>query len=657
MSIIPSRHLFFRVGWFSFLLLFIPFSVLASGIGPVGQAGTPEAAPPTATPFPVWSPPQMPGFLEITNRQLTPDPILPGEEAQVSFQLVAEGDPACLGIPARPADIFVVFDISTSAGNGPTSNWEHTLALTQAWLEQVSRPVYRTPLSAPETSQVGLISSRTGTRGPEPILLQTLTSDYMLLHSEVSSLVPSGDTDIAAGLRMAADELGKSTDDRAKAILLMLHDNVVGNESTLAALDEVKKQFPVFIVINNLNLEAEQQISAELAIQLAPPENVFVDPQPQDLRVLFVRSTGATSYLAAVVHLDESLIPADGVRISEVFSGSMLGGKATWDLAIAQGDRLTLGYKFRALNSLGVQTTLIWLDCNGYIQTTPLSGFDQIQTENGPVPSVTADHPVGVIQTPTPQPLTGQEEESDIGDVSKRPKWAVPGLPGNWGIPLFSLLPWLPDWLWLLLLLLLLLFLLWLLWRWWRSRRRAKPTIHLPPAPPPKALPPIKLVEKKEFGEQLTADWHIEKMVDRADKPVRLMSRKQERENEPARVLPGELKGMRLHTFQIRIKEEDGREIGEADLSVYKLQPSGVMSSDKAILLGYVDTFNIANKKDLERGVADLILDRLEKIARSINVKEIMAPQDNENLVRLFAERGYQASATSSGSPNAVKTL
>jgi len=361
----------------------------------------------TPTPPAAGLPPAVPGVLSIS-RAIDPLFLAPGQEAQVTIQVSGANLAECLGAPARPLDVMLVYDISSSAGSGPGSNWEQTLHLTQALIDQLTQPIYRSRTAAAERSRLGLITSQTAVTGPVPLLLQDLTQDYALARAAIESVVPGGDTDVAAGVRMAADVLSQQPPDRAQAIVLMLHDNVAIDESTIAAVADARgRGGRIYLVANSLNIAPEKQVTPDVAAALVEPGNFFANPQPQELRRLFVAAAeGDPNRAATDVRIVDAYSPAGMVEVSNLSGpgGRVEGDRAVWDIpAVAKGETVVLTYKVRlrpgAQGPVQIVGGVAYIDCNGYLYNT-IAG-EQMEVAPAPTPT-----PVEVpMVTPTPTPV------------------------------------------------------------------------------------------------------------------------------------------------------------------------------------------------------------------------------------------------------------
>jgi len=423
-------------------------------------------------------PPRLPDSVVIT-RQIDPPTLTAGQEARVTLRLSGADLSECRGIPGKPVDVIMVFDISSSAGIGPGSNWESTVAFTRQLLDSLSQPVAQ-DLQTLQPSRVGLITSRTVATGTIPLLQQPLTTDYEIVRAALGNIAIGGDTDIAAGVQLAADTLAKvSAAGRSQAVLLMLHDNVPLTKAALETIGKVRDQgIAVYLVVNPHNIPEENQITAAMAAQAVPAENFFNDPKPDDLRRLFILAT-AGDLQAAVrnFRLVDEWNPAGGIELFDVSGpgGRVEKNRVLWDIPrLGRGETIEIGYQVRVPKGFAEQELRLGsgsagIDCNGYLFNN-LIGADVavvagptatplILPVSTPVPAATptptpTPTPIGALITPAlpPTPTPGA-----LAGVP-RPSQPVFCTARYWWVPAF-LLP-----------LLLLLLVVLLLWLW--SRRQ-----------------------------------------------------------------------------------------------------------------------------------------------------------------------------------------
>ena len=632
-------------------------SAWAAGLRPLPLAqSTTPSPPPGPTPTPTYIPGPVPDSLIVEKR--VDHPVLgPGQETTVELRLNGRSPAACRGIPGRPVDMMMVFDISASAGVGPGSNWERTVGLTQALMDHLARPIYRSPTAPPETSRVGLIGSQTGTMGPEPVLLQALTDDYGLLRSRILGLTPGGDTDLAAGLRMAAQELAQAHDDRAQAIVLMLHDNTAVDESTQAAVDEVQAQgVPVYLVVNSLNIPPEKQLTLDIATQLVPEERVYLDPEPEILYQLFIGATEGSSTLAAAsVHLIEEFAPPGAVQVVEVNGpgGRIEDGRVVWDLTGVEFDEtVELSYRLRLApgvsGNVSIVGGMLWLDCNGYPHSNVAGAL------------------VGATPGPTNTPLVVEVREATLPPLTAPPVTipVVPTAPapGGGGITpprpegglfstLIGLIAGIPDWVWWLLLLLLLLALLaFIVWKLLQRRQPRRGPVIRPPSRPERPVPGVARPPKKPSGVDLLHGWTVERVTDRLGRPLTLRIRPGPEEVHSA------LRAGRNAVLHIRVDEGE-REIGRVRLTIETVEEFNPRT-------GHTDRRHRARiesiavaEPDRRRGVGSLMLERIEALAREYGAREIYGLLEPEDARPFFESHGYQVRLNPQGDREVFKPL
>lgn len=421
----------------------------------------------------------VPNIVQI-ERIPSPLNLVAGQSADVTLRLAGRQDSACLGAPLRAVDAMFVFDTSSSAGQGQGSNWERTQQMTQQLISVMGQPVFRTIVNS-EQSQIGLITIKVGTLGPEPALLSALTDQYQQISTVIANVNASGDTDLSGGIRLAANELSKTQADRAQAIVLMLHDSVAISDRTIAAVQEVEsRNIPVYVVVNSRNI-TENPLTREIAGRLVPDAHIFIDPQSTDLHQLFVRfGQGEATLAARLLHVEERVTPANVVSLSSVIGdGLVRDGAVAWNLpTIDQGAVVEMKYQITwdgsGRDPVTIQTRVDYIDCNGFPYTT-IAPQQQVRTQ---IPSLVtpSSAPFASLEPP---PITPTSES-----VILPPSNSVTGVPNPTTAPTRTPLgpdrersePW-PFWIWWLLLIPLLLFLMWLVLALFRRR--------IPPSPPP----------------------------------------------------------------------------------------------------------------------------------------------------------------------------
>lgn len=445
---------------------------------------------PGSTPVPVLD------MLEVTRRFESPS--VADAQQRVVIELRGQNRPdVCWGAPVRPVDVMLVFDTSSSAGVGPGSNWDQTQQLASTLFTYMQRPIYRqAELDATEQSRIGMITSQTVTTGTQPIVLAPLTTEIDALAATLQAQETTGDTDLQSGLRKAGEELGDAaTPNRARAVLLMLHDSVAITEGAATVVRELQSRgIEVYAVVNSANISAANQLDRQ-ALERLSVDGAFIDPDPRALYDLFLQMSGGSATIAArSVQITETISPAGIVEPFDVSSGGNIVDETriVWNLnnpVEQDGQNATqeLSYHLRAagdvIGRVSFRTQVRFIDCNGYVGE--IGGEPRNEDIIGTREGATAT-PVGGV----PGGSNGTNEPGTVGPG---------GLNGGLGpeLPSPEDWPWLiPWWVWPLLLLGVLL----LVAAFYSRRRNRQPRTNGPGAapalggsagqPPPPVSPP-----------------------------------------------------------------------------------------------------------------------------------------------------------------------
>ncbi|MBN2004304.1 MAG: VWA domain-containing protein [Anaerolineae bacterium] len=474
----------------------------------LGMAGAVvPAAAQTPTPLPETPPVQV----QLTGRAV-PDTLIGGERTRLEFTLsvTREPDTICYGIPRDPLDLIFVVDNSGSAGRGPGSN----LALTRQWLESfISFAAQQMPVgSPPSRSRIGLAASRVAESGTE-ILWQNLTEDYTALYTILEDLPGGGDTELAAGIRQAKIAFEQRARPTARQVLvLMLHDRLPLNDSTFAALSEVRQaSIDVYLFANSLNVAADQAIDAALAQPITGEEFFLLDPPVEDLRYVFVEMSGGSMEVLAQDIALMMLATPDGLQDPKVSSsGSAITNTVSWgvpQLAAQENAALTYEGEVGSLSArqgqMNLTAQIAYLDCNGYPRSqTAALVFRAQEPQNTPTPAATTvtEMPPTPLPTPTP-PEDGSDScdffewlegifSSEFGPIDQLLNWLGGIIPAGISSSLASLVGGVPIFLQWVLLVILVLVLLYLLWRLFKMLKRLFGRKKSSPLPSSPSLPP-----------------------------------------------------------------------------------------------------------------------------------------------------------------------
>lgn len=587
-------------------------------------AQTDMAAPlatPTYIPDPVLDSISVP-----YSRQIIPESVVIGEEIEAAIRLTGIQRDSCFGIPGQPVDLFLVYDISASAGIGPGSNWEETVRLTQILFDHLARPIYRMPTAAPGYSRAGIISSQTGTMGPEPVLLQDLTEDYGLLRNQVANMSPGGDTDLAAGLRMASTELAAaSIAGRAQAVLLMLHDNV-GIEQARMAVSELNAQgVAVYIMINSLNISPDAELTPATASVLAPRQNIFVDPTPEELYTLFLGVTnGDIDAVAAMLEVVEILSPPEGVQLFSVMgpNGRIEGDRVVWNIdRLEDGQTANLTYQFRLpAGTINIEGGVTWLDCNGYPQSN-LAG-SPVETADISAPPRTIDpqlptdppHPTDDATVTPDSPASFPNGNGPDVDFDSGIDLDVPDLPvGSIIVRILGFVT-SSSWIWALLIPILVV-LLWLILRWWPNRQ-PQPVVPVRPASRENRQPPQLKRKQMPTGQDIEQDW-LRETVTVAQQRFILLVR------PPASEIKRTLNLENKAGITVRVYEND-QTVGRARLVLEKtaiLDPRTGQQTE--LIFAHLQSWELHASHKAREVAAKLLLSKLDGLALEQDVAYI----------------------------------
>lgn len=622
--------------------LFLGSVIYPGTIHPVNaQSGQATSSAPMPTDvYPVFVPGLVIDSLDV-EREVTPDQLVAGEKASVQLTLSGKDVPECSGSPGQPVDIMAVFDISTSAGAGPGSNWEKTVGMTKALLRNLAQPIYRDGTTLIGVSQLGIISSRTGTLGPEPVLLQSLTSNYDLLAAQMDTLLPSGDTDLAAGLDMAAVELNKSANpSHTQAILLMLHDNVALSQGTRSALERINDQrISVYVIVNSLNIPTEQQISQSIGGELAV-KKIYYDPVPVNIRELFVQaSNGTLDQAARGIKVAETVTPSGQITFSNVTaSGAVQGDQVIWNVEhIAKDEQIELTYDMiispTTVGKAQIQNAITWLDCNGNPQSSSTSSASvEVQP---PAITITPFFP----DTPAPTVLSTPAMPGGLHPQSSA-TWEDRDI----GIPFLAKFPWMPDWMWLILFLFLLSLLSLLYWLFTRDKdKQGKPS---PIAPPHfrdfvMSEQEAKLISPNDVGQNISTEMSKEKVDDKFKRPlIRRVSWVPTQETLIDAIHSGKQAQIKVwleEEFPGQRTKEICRAVADLSIQVQQDNLTGEEFNCKNGIIQWSQQADV----DYSRGVVALIFNKIEQQAKQFGIAELIIEDISNGLEQQLKDLGY----------------
>ena len=442
---------------------------------------------------------------EILGQMLvSPQPLHSGQESQAVLSITYQPDTECRGIPGKPLDVFFVVDNSLSAGNGINgTNLFETIQVLKSFLSQFEQVVYsdidyNNPIG--RHSRVGLVASR---MEQKPVLyLNELSEDYQVVSQAIDNLAGGGDTELAEGINLAAQNLQENVRPGYQpAIILVVHDKdplqVSRVQESIQTTEESK--IPVYIISNSYGLSDYQVITPEDTESLVGVGQFYPDPIAQDIRKIFINLSGGTEEpVATSSYITVSWSPNLSVT-SVQESGVQVANIAAWTgVSYAQNESIVLHHSITIPENfqepyVSASINLIFIDCNGLLRNIsqqkfsyPVEGLRQQEPTALPVKTLTGGEqqsaestaaPAGAVAEPTAPvslavdtPTLPNLPDFDVlGPISQMLSWigglVLPGV----AMPVISV-AW--DWVLLVLLILLLLFSLWLLYRWWKNRKR-----------------------------------------------------------------------------------------------------------------------------------------------------------------------------------------
>lgn len=355
-------------------------------------------------------------------------------------------DSACFGTPAAPIDALVLLDTSASAG-APVegSNLSRSADIVRSLWAQIDQPVYSSgDASVGVRSRLAVMTVDIAVAGIEINVRLPLTDTTAAIESALDSLTTGADSRFAAGIDAAATVLTEAVrPDAAPVLILLLHDSFFAlQDEVIAAVERAVAQgIQVFVVGNRFNIPESEQIEADHAqLLVSMPDFFFLDPQPNDLRRLYVLASGSDATVAArgLVVVSE-LLPSESTQIlPESVKGELLSSRsARWRQPLLLHDQeTTWSFRFavgtHAVGDLSVSTAIWGVDCNGFpfqlgrdVQSAGLAPFSPTQTAEMP-----SSHggivPLDPTENQEPRPHKRGEEQPQQESTREWIGWLIP---------------------------------------------------------------------------------------------------------------------------------------------------------------------------------------------------------------------------------------
>lgn len=415
-----------------------------------------------------------------------PETLVKGQVADVSITLLGQGSSDCSGIPAYPLDLFILIDNSSSAGQGPGSNWAKTQMILSALVDELSQEVYVNPdfnNLVGFNSRIGIAATKVGVNGTE-IDLQPLSENYSEVKNSILSLNSSGDTEMAEGINKVHESLNQiRRSDAVPVILLALHDNVPLDSLVADAVKRAQDDgIQVYLYVNSLQIEPERQINNS-ASGIVDPDHVFMDLNQPQLHRAFVNMTGGNpDAIASGIYINSIWLPGLDYNVTaQIPSVALPNGAFLLVPELNNNETAFMQYSitvpYDTTDPLTHMLNIAYIGCNGLAQNKPL-----VQTYNlrDGEPSVISSPQV---QTPGNFPTIASSTPGPGTSTPQPPRWDISPLTSLLSQILGITIPplgafW--EWLLLLLLFLLLIFFLWKLIKWLlnRNRKPLPPQVH-----------------------------------------------------------------------------------------------------------------------------------------------------------------------------------
>lgn len=353
---------------------------------------------------------QAPQTLDL-ERTVTPERgVLDQVEIQVTLTLTGDSQQCQATTVARPADIILAIDHSSSmyesAGGGtPGTKMDALKSAAKQFIGKANL----------QREQIGIVEFDQGAD-----VVQALTNNRGLLVGAIDAIEEGGRTAIEQGVIMAQRELatGRARSDASHIMIVMTdgrNSNILGaiTGELERAANEAKAR-GIRIITIGLGADVDQDVLKSIASQ---PEDYFPAPQASDLERIYT-AIGATILqpLAATDVVVEHTFNASALEIipnSIQPSGVVNGDKISWTLKEILDAPIPLTYraKPRATGNFNVDRgdKISFNRCGSDAQTfNQLAGLPisiQAPPTNTPTPTNTLSPTPRPTNTPRPTPL------------------------------------------------------------------------------------------------------------------------------------------------------------------------------------------------------------------------------------------------------------
>lgn len=231
--------------------------------------------------------------------------VRPDRDARVHLvvELEASGEP--VEGPRPPATTVLAIDVSGSMQGTP--------------IEQVIRSVDRLLDALRPEDRVGVVAFSAGaTRVVDPVAVDA--AGKKLVRSRVARLFAEGQTNLEAGIDLAAEVLGPVEEGRRRGVVVLSDGEPNQGASTAEALTEVVRRYRPGASFSSLGYGVKHDEDILAAIGNAGGGGYEFVPDPATCARAFARALGAQADVVADA-IELAIAPAAGVEVVRMLSG------------------------------------------------------------------------------------------------------------------------------------------------------------------------------------------------------------------------------------------------------------------------------------------------------------------------------------------------
>jgi Ca-activated chloride channel family protein len=231
--------------------------------------------------------------------------VKPGADARAHLvvELEATGEP--IEGPRPPASTVLAIDVSGSMQGTP--------------IDQVIRSVDRLLDALRPEDRVGVVAFSAGaTRVVEPVAVDA--AGKKLVRSRVSRLFAEGQTNVEAGIDLAAEVLGPVEEGRRRGVIVLSDGEPNQGATTAEALAAVVRKYRPGTSFSSLGYGVKHDEDILAAIGNAGGGGYEFVPDPATCARAFARALGAQADVVADA-IELAIAPAEGIEVVRMLSG------------------------------------------------------------------------------------------------------------------------------------------------------------------------------------------------------------------------------------------------------------------------------------------------------------------------------------------------